>query len=115
MATADQFLTGCWRRAANGMAALNARRLGVMYVIWNGKIWGAYRSADGWRPYTGGESHSDHIHISLSWNGAMKSTSWWTGKAAPTRLRPLPRRGRRDRTGLDRPAARRRARPRSTR
>jgi peptidoglycan hydrolase-like protein with peptidoglycan-binding domain len=88
MAIATQFLTWLLAPGPNGMAALNARRLGVMYVIWNGKIWGAYRSADGWRPYTGGESHSDHIHISLSWNGAMKKTSWWTGAVAPTDYGP---------------------------
>jgi hypothetical protein len=29
----------------------NARRLGVMYLIWNNKIWGAYRPGDGWRSY----------------------------------------------------------------
>ena len=88
MAIATQFLTWLLAPGPNGMAALNARRLGVMYVIWDGKIWGAYRSADGWRPYTGGESHSDHIHISLSWNGAMKKTSWWTGTVAPTDYGP---------------------------
>ena len=27
----------------------NARRLGVMYVIWNNKIWGAYSADRGWR------------------------------------------------------------------
>ena len=69
----------------------NARRLGVMYVIWNRKIWGGYRAADGWRTYTGGESHSDHIHLSLSWAGAMKRTSWWTGKAARPDYGPCPR------------------------
>src|SRR5579885_1290330 len=29
-----------------------ARRLGVMYVIWNKKIWGAYAASSGWRPYS---------------------------------------------------------------
>ncbi len=63
------------------MPAYNARRLGVMYVIFNGRIWSSYRAGDGWRAYSGGESHADHIHISLSWSGAAKRTSWWTGKA----------------------------------
>jgi peptidoglycan hydrolase-like protein with peptidoglycan-binding domain len=81
-AIAKQFLTWLLAPGPDGIVALNARRLGVMYVIWNGRIWSAYRSAEGWRTYTGGESHADHIHISLSWNGAMKRTSWWTGKAA---------------------------------
>jgi peptidoglycan hydrolase-like protein with peptidoglycan-binding domain len=81
-AVAQQFLDWLLAPGPNGMAAYNARRLGVMYVIWNGKIWGAYRASEGWRKYTGGESHADHIHISLAWTGAMKRTSWWTGKAA---------------------------------
>jgi peptidoglycan hydrolase-like protein with peptidoglycan-binding domain len=63
------------------MPAYNARRLGVMYVIFDGRIWSSYRAGDGWRAYTGGESHADHIHISMSWAGAAKRTSWWTGKA----------------------------------
>ncbi len=78
-ALAQQFLTWLMAPGPNGMAASNARRLGVMYVIWNGKIWSAYRASEGWRSYSGGESHAGHIHISLAWNGAMKRTSWWTG------------------------------------
>src|SRR4051794_23891550 len=31
----------------------NARRLGVMYVIWNKKIWGSYNAGAGWRAYSG--------------------------------------------------------------
>ena len=68
--------------------ALNARRVGVMYVIWNKRIWSTYRRAEGWRPYTGGDPHTSHIHISFSWAGAMKRTSWWTGKVAPIEYGP---------------------------
>jgi peptidoglycan hydrolase-like protein with peptidoglycan-binding domain len=78
-ALAQQFLGWLTAPGPNGMAAANARRLGVMYVIWNGKIWSAYRASEGWRAYSGGESHAGHIHLSLAWNGAMKRTSWWTG------------------------------------
>jgi peptidoglycan hydrolase-like protein with peptidoglycan-binding domain len=78
-ALAQQFLDWLTAPGPNGMAAANARRLGVMYVIWNGKIWSAYRASQGWRAYSGGEAHAGHIHISLAWNGAMKQTSWWTG------------------------------------
>ena len=80
-AVADQFLSWLLAPGPNDMAAYNARRLGVMYVIFNGRIWSSYRAGDGWRAYSGGESHADHIHISLSWSGAAKRTSWWTGKA----------------------------------
>ncbi len=70
----------------------NARRLGVMYIIWNNRIWGAYRPSDGWRPYSSCASHPEtsydttchrnHMHISLSWEGAHKRTSWWTKRVA---------------------------------
>ena len=72
----------------------NARRLGVMYLIWNNKIWGAYRPADGWQSYQSCDTaakaaagldnacHRNHIHISLSWEGAMGRTSFWTKKVA---------------------------------
>ncbi len=81
-AVADQFLAWLLAPGPNGMAGYNARRLGVMYVIYNRQIWSSYRASAGWRKYNGGESHADHIHISLDWAGAMKRSSWWTGKAA---------------------------------
>ncbi|MGZ4592548.1 MAG: peptidoglycan-binding protein [Actinomycetes bacterium] len=86
-AIAQQFLSWLLAKGPGG-SGYNARRLGVMYVIWNGKIWGAYRAAEGWRPYGGVEAHADHIHISLAWNGAMKRTSWWTGQVAATDYGP---------------------------
>jgi peptidoglycan hydrolase-like protein with peptidoglycan-binding domain len=90
-AIADRFTHWLLKRGPGSSGyGYNARRLGVMYIVWNGKIWGGYRHQDGWRKYTGGESHSDHIHISLSWNGAMKRTSWWTGKAAKPDYGPCP-------------------------
>lgn len=61
-----------------GNTAAMARRLGVMYVIWNKQMWRAYRPEAGWQPYTGAEAHADHIHISLSWAGALKRTTWWS-------------------------------------
>ncbi|MGW5363062.1 hypothetical protein [Actinopolymorpha pittospori] len=54
-----------------------ARRLGVMYVIWNHRMWRAYNPR-GWRLYTGSNPHVDHVHISFNWNAAMRRTSWWT-------------------------------------
>ncbi|MFY9913991.1 MAG: peptidoglycan-binding domain-containing protein [Nocardioidaceae bacterium] len=56
-----------------------ARRLGIMYVIYNHKSWAAYRGS--WQRYTGSDPHTSHIHISLSWNGARAHTSFWTGHA----------------------------------
>lgn len=59
----------------------NARRLGVMYIIWNRRMWRAYAPERGWQPYTGASPHTDHVHVSLTWDGATKRTSWWTGRA----------------------------------
>jgi len=81
-ALATQFLDWLLAPGPNGMGGFQARRLGVMYVIYDSRIWSSYRASDGWRTYTGGESHGDHLHISMAWNGATKRTSWWTGKAA---------------------------------
>jgi hypothetical protein len=64
-----------WLTARDGAMA---RRLGVMYVIYNRKIWSGWR--DGWENYTGYSPHTDHVHISLSWNGARGHTSFWTGR-----------------------------------
>jgi len=68
--------------------AINARRLGIMYIIWNERIWAAYQREDGWRPYHGPDNHTSHIHFSFSWAGAEKRTSWWTGVVAPTEFGP---------------------------
>jgi hypothetical protein len=69
-----------WLTANNGEAAY---RLGVMYVIWNQHIWSLYYPELGWRKMADRGSvtanHKNHVHISLSWDGAMKQTSWWTG------------------------------------
>ena len=77
--TARTFLYWMLKRDRHGRVAANARRLGVMYVIWNRRIWSSYRHRDGWRRYTG-DPHRDHIHVSLSWAGARGTTSYWTGQ-----------------------------------
>ena len=46
-----------------------ARRLGVMYIIFNRRIWRAYGDP-GWGAYSGTNPHTDHIHISLSYDGS---------------------------------------------
>lgn len=70
-----------WITANNGEVAL---RLGIMYVIWNQHIWSVYYPELGWRLMEdrGGATanHKDHVHISLSWDGAYQQTSWWTGQ-----------------------------------
>lgn len=64
-----------WLTRRNGE---NARRLGVMYVIYNKKIWASYRASEGWRPSWG---HEDHVHVSFTWDGANGRTSFWRGRA----------------------------------
>jgi hypothetical protein len=87
-ARADAVIAWLFASDESGNRYANARRLGVMYLIWNNRIWGSYRAADGWRPYSTCGSHPesswdtkchrDHIHFSFSWEGAMGRTSFWT-------------------------------------
>jgi len=63
-----------------------ARRMGVMYIIWDNHIWGAWSGK--WEDYNGctktpspsldNACHRNHMHISLSWNGALARTSFWS-------------------------------------
>jgi peptidoglycan hydrolase-like protein with peptidoglycan-binding domain len=66
-----------WLTRNNGV---QARRLGVMYVIYNRRMWRTYDM--GWTAYTGSSPHTDHIHLSFGWAGARGKTSFWTGRAA---------------------------------
>lgn len=69
---------------AQGRPGAMARRFGIMYIIWNKKMWRAYDPARGWAAYYGSSPHTDHIHFSFTWDGAYGRTSWWTGKALTT-------------------------------
>lgn len=67
-----------------------ARRLGVMYVIWDSRIWKSYQASRGWQPYSGASPHTDHVHFSFSWAGALSATSYWSGQVSPVMQRPVP-------------------------
>jgi hypothetical protein len=54
-----------------------ARRLGVMYIIWNRRIFRLYRVSEGWSSYSGSSPHTDHVHFSLTRAGGAKTTSFW--------------------------------------
>lgn len=81
-----------------GNRAAMARRLGVMYVIFNNRMWGAWSGR--WEEYNGCQHkrmrahandnacHRTHVHISLSWNGARGRTTFWTGRIYPTDFGP---------------------------
>jgi hypothetical protein len=62
-----------------------AKRLGIMYVIWNKQIYGSWNDYKP-KPYACGAGtdptscHVDHMHFSFSWPGALAQTSFFTGK-----------------------------------
>lgn len=73
----------------NGDHAARARRLGIMYIIWDDTIYASWNQFQP-RPYVHGGCkdvascgrtlrHLDHVHVSMSWAGAKKQTTWWTG------------------------------------
>ena len=86
----DDLMTWLLAPDEHGNVAAMARRLGVMYVIWDSKVWKSYQAAKGWQPYSGASPHTDHVHVSFSWAGALGATSYWTGTVAPVMTRPLP-------------------------
>lgn len=68
-----------------------ARRLGLMYMIWDKKIWRAYSGTWGSYPCSGvTDCHKDHVHFSFGWAGALKKTSYWTGDVSPVVPPPIP-------------------------
>lgn len=83
-----------------GNAHALARRMGVMYVIWNDHIWS---SASGYRKRDYRHSacstlrscsptlrHRDHMHISLSRAAARAETSWYRSRLAQPVPKPAP-------------------------
>lgn len=89
-ATAAAMITWLFKTDKYGNKYAMARRMGIQYVIWNRKIWGAYSADSGWRKYTGANRHTDHVHISFTWAGARKRTSFWTGKVGNVAAAPIP-------------------------
>jgi hypothetical protein len=92
-AIADEVINWLLAPDSHGNEYANARRLGVAHLIWNKRSWRAERgeSADQstWKvcftgPGTCGNTpHQDHMHITLSADGADKLTSWWTDNTVP--------------------------------
>ena len=73
----------------HGNVAAMMRRLGVMYVIWDSRIWKSYQADRGWQRYSGAIPHTDHVHFSYSWAGALKRTSYWSGQVSGTVASPI--------------------------
>ncbi len=76
----NDLLHWLWATDEYGNLHAMARRLGIMYIIWNKRIWNAGSSH--WDPYSCSGTtacHQDHVHFSFSWAGALAKTSYWTG------------------------------------
>ena len=56
-----------------------ARRLGLMYIIWNRQMFRLYRPEAGWQAYSGPAPHTDHVHFSFTRAGGAGTTSYWRG------------------------------------
>ncbi len=80
MAKARAFLDWLLATDKAGNKNAMARRLGIMYIIFNHRMWRAY-SPRGWGQYNGTNPHTDHIHFSLSYDGSTGRTSFWKGQA----------------------------------
>ena len=90
-AQAESFLNWLLATDENGNEFAMARRLGVMYIGWGDQIWESYTQE--WSELKGCYStpepdydtycHRNHIHISLSWDGAAAQTSFWGGTPTP--------------------------------
>jgi hypothetical protein len=87
-AQAAAVLSYLFRTDKYGNTFANARRMGVMYIIWDNRIWGAWNGK--WSDYNGcaktpapgmdNACHRNHMHISLSWAGALGRTEYWSGR-----------------------------------
>ncbi|MGW0587336.1 FG-GAP repeat domain-containing protein [Streptosporangium sp. NPDC002607] len=80
-AQADGLVAWLLATDRHGHAHALARRLGVMYIIWNRRIWMANSAT--WSSYSGPSPHTDHVHLSFGWPGALKQTTWWTSSIRP--------------------------------
>jgi hypothetical protein len=84
----NRFLSGLFKTDRAGHPHARARRMGIMYVIWNDRMYASYdRFAQ--KPYTPCKRprdcsptlrHRDHVHISLSPRGARANGSWYAGR-----------------------------------
>ena len=76
-AAVDELLDYLLATDSDGNVHAAARRMGIMYIIWNRQIWSASRAHEGWRPYRGVHPHTDHVHFSFNRAGAAGTTSFW--------------------------------------
>lgn len=76
-----------WLTAHSGY---QAKRFGIMYMIYRQRIWALYKPY--WRRMSNRgnktANHRDHIHFTFTWNGALKRSSYWTGRPSRTNYGP---------------------------
>ncbi|GAA1921648.1 hypothetical protein GCM10009737_23920 [Nocardioides lentus] len=83
-----RFLDDVLADDGQGRAHAKARRMGIMYIIWDDRIWRSYDrfAVDDYRPCdrpadcSKTARHRDHVHVSLSRAGGRGDTSWYAGR-----------------------------------
>src|SRR3954452_13254781 len=90
-ADANTFLAWLLKTDKQHYTVAMARRMGIMYVVWQDRIFRVYHPDIGWQPYLDcatrqGKAddtycHRNHVHFSFTWDGAMARTSYWSGSA----------------------------------
>jgi len=89
----DRFLTKLFAEDADAEAHALARRMGIMYIIWNDHMYRAYGNPhfakDAYDGCPGRKKcsktlrHRDHVHISLSKPGGKAETTWYNRTTTP--------------------------------
>lgn len=85
--TARAFLDEIFATDPDGNPHALARRMGIMYVIWNDRMWSSYRgfqptkylSSSCKKPKKCSKTlrHRDHVHISITRKAAKGNVSWY--------------------------------------
>jgi peptidoglycan hydrolase-like protein with peptidoglycan-binding domain len=70
--------SGCVGDVIAALAMTDGR---TKYVIWNRRIWNPSISPD-WRPYTGSNPHTHHVHISVRADAREDDSPWPWASAA---------------------------------
>ena len=86
---------------ANWLTANNnemAKRLGIVQIIWERRIWLSYGSRPGdWQSHGGSDPHTNHVHLSFGTAGARGSTSFFKEVIGNTCTWPTVKEGNRGR------------------
>ncbi|HZG95178.1 MAG TPA: VCBS repeat-containing protein [Mycobacteriales bacterium] len=86
---AEELIAWLLETDAQGNVNARARRLGVMYIIWDRHIWHSWKNPEAGMsmPYDGASPHTDHVHFSFSHDGADGRTSFWS--MTDTQIEPI--------------------------